>query len=163
MRSAGTESLVGHEMEAESAELLSAFNGSSDGFASRQLSPQLLTSIDMVLTMTVDHRDAVIKTSPRMLKRTYTLIEFARILKEIRIAKNSDVVTGVSEESVKQRWAALPSIAALYRSTAKPASESQDVVDPFRRSPEIHQQMVEEIMPAIEEIVAFERWYGQHT
>ncbi|PYI37344.1 low molecular weight phosphatase family protein [Arthrobacter psychrolactophilus] len=158
VRSAGTESLVGHEMEAESAELLSAFNGSSDGFASRQLTPQLLTSMDMVLTMTVDHRDAVIKTSPRMLKRTYTLIEFARILKEIRIAKNSDVVTGTDADSVQRRWTTLPALAALHRSTAHPASESQDVIDPFRRSPEIHQQMVEEILPAIEEILAFERW-----
>ena len=161
IQSAGTESLVGHGMEAESAQLLSYYGGSSKNFTSRQLSETVLSTPDIVLAMTVEHRDAVIKLSPRMLKRSYTLIEFARILKDIRTTKNPDVPTGHSEDRVAQRWAALPALAALHRSSVRPSSTSQDVVDPFRRSPEIHQQMVEEIMPAIEEIVAFERWFGQ--
>lgn len=158
VRSAGTEALAGHEMEAESAGLLAAFGGTAEGFISRQLTPALLAESGVVLAMTVAHRDAVIRMNPRMLKRAYTLIEFARILRSIRLDKNTQLTRGSSATAVQQRWAELPTLAASYRSASKPSEAGDDVVDPYRRSPETHRRMTEELLPAVEEILAFERW-----
>lgn len=161
VQSAGTEAMVGHGMEAESAQLLRNLGGSSDGFVASQLVPSTLTDSDLVLTMTVTHRDAVIRMSPRMLKKAYTLVEFARILRAIRVAKSLDIISGSTDERVQKRWAELPGLATLFRANSNPSQASYDVVDPYRRSPGTHQRMVQEIMPAIEEIVAFERWCAQ--
>lgn len=156
--SAGTSALVGDGMEEESAELMAHFGGTAGGFVSRQLEEAMLTESSIVLPLTVEHRDAIIRMSPRMLKRAYTLVEFARILRTIRLDKNAAIVKGSSPEAVAQRWEELPMLAANYRSASKPSAAGDDVIDPYRRDSAIHQQMVEEILPAVEEIVAFERW-----
>ncbi|AIY03579.1 hypothetical protein ART_3980 [Arthrobacter sp. PAMC 25486] len=161
VQSAGTEALVGHGMEAESAQLLASFGGSDEGFVSRQLTPAMLAESNLVLAMTVAHRDAVIRMSPRMLKRAYTLIEFARILRSIRLDKNTQLPRGTAAEAVQQRWEELPALAASYRSASKPSEAGDDVVDPYRRSPETHRRMTEELLPAVEEILAFEAWCSQ--
>lgn len=163
VRSAGTGALVGHSMEDQSADLLTAFGGSSDGFASRQLVPAILADTDLVLAMTVAHRGAVVQMSPRLLKRSYTMVELGRILRTIRRSGTDKVTTGNSPEQVKQRWQQLPVLAAEFRSQSKPSTAGDDVVDPYRRNSETHQQMVEEILPAMEEILAFERWYGKQA
>lgn len=163
VRSAGTGALVGHSMEDQSAALLTAFGGSSDGFASRQLVPAILADTDLVLAMTVAHRGAVVQMSPRLLKRSYTMVELGRILRTIRRSGTDKVTTGNSPEQVQQRWQQLPVLAAEFRSQSKPSTAGDDVVDPYRRNSETHQQMVEEILPAMEEILAFERWYGKQA
>ena len=160
VRSAGTGALVGNGMEDQSAALLASFGGSSEGFASRQLVPALLADTDLVLAMTVAHRGAVVQMSPRLLTRSYTLVELGRILRTIRRSGTDRVKTGNSPEQVRQRWQQLPVLAAEFRSQSKPSTAGDDVVDPYRRSSLTHQQMVEEILPAMEEILAFERWYG---
>ncbi|MCU6481511.1 low molecular weight phosphatase family protein [Arthrobacter sp. A2-55] len=156
--SAGTASMAGDGMEAESAQLLAALGGSSEGFISRQLTPQILAGSELVLAMTVAHRDAVIRLSPRMLKRAYTLIEFARILRTLKSDAGAQVPLGGSPGQVEARWAAMPGLAATFRSSSRPSAAGDDVVDPYLRSSTTHQRMVEEIMPAVEEIVAFEAW-----
>lgn len=158
--SAGTEAMVGHGMEDESAGLLASFGGTAEGFISRQMATPLLMDADLVLAMTVAHRDAAIRMSPRVLKRSYTIVELARILRAIRLSGTADVVTGNSPEQVQERWAQLPSLAAVFRSASKPSAAGDDVVDPYLRSSATHQQMVEEILPAVEEILAFERWFS---
>ncbi|MBP2411586.1 protein-tyrosine phosphatase [Arthrobacter stackebrandtii] len=156
--SAGTAALAGDGMEEESAELLASFGGSSSQFVSRQLSPAMLAETNLVLAMTVEHRDSVIRMSPRMLKRAFTLVEFARILRTIRKDNSPEVIRGSAPAAVQARWEALPALAASYRSASQPSEAGDDVVDPYRRSPETHRRMVEEILPAVEEIMAFETW-----
>lgn len=159
--SAGTGAMVGDPMESESAGLLTDFGGSAEGFISRQISPAILADIDLVLTLTVEHRDAVIRMNPRMLKRTYTLVEFARILRTIRQDGSDQIIKGNAPEQVRRRWEELSTVAAVFRSRSKPSTAGDDVIDPYLASPEVHLQMVYEIMPAIEEILAFETWFSQ--
>ncbi|MBM4497011.1 hypothetical protein GS426_20035 [Rhodococcus hoagii] len=66
-------------MEPKAAQVLSDLGGSPDGFVARQINPAVASSADLVLTMTEEHRDAVLKLSPRHLKRTFTLLEAAHI------------------------------------------------------------------------------------
>lgn len=161
VRSAGTESMVGDGMEAESADLLAEFGGSADAFVSRQLSPAMLAEMNVVIGLTTAHRDAAIRMSPRMLKRAFTLVEFARIMRHLRTSDNAEIIRGATPELVQQRWQGLGSVASANRSATKPSAAGDDVVDPYRRSAKTHMQMVEEILPAVEEILAFETWASQ--
>ncbi|MCA1005045.1 low molecular weight phosphatase family protein [Rhodococcus hoagii] len=81
--SAGTRAVVGSPMEPKAAQVLSDLGGSPAGFVARQINPVIASSADLVLTMTEAHRDAVLKISPRQLKRTFTLLEAAHIARAI--------------------------------------------------------------------------------
>ena len=107
----------------------------------------MLAETNLVIALTVAHRDAIIRMSPRMLKRTFTLIEFARILRHLRTSDSAEIIRGAAEDLVQQRWQGLASVAAANRSATKPSAAGDDVVDPYRRSPETHMRMVEEIFP----------------
>jgi len=78
--SAGTRALVGEPMQPISADIVRTFGGAPDGFAARQLTPKILRGVDLVLTMTSGHRGEVLQLDASLLKRTFTIREFARML-----------------------------------------------------------------------------------
>lgn len=77
--SAGTRAANGLDMHSETLRVLEGYEGSADGFTSRLITPQLLKGHDLVLTATRSHRDAVQELAPLMWKKTYTLLEAARL------------------------------------------------------------------------------------
>lgn len=159
--SAGMQARDGEGMEEESATLLASFGGNSSNFFSRKLATEMLEQATVVLAMTAGQRDSIIRTSPRMVNRTYTLIEFARIVRSIRLDKSPLAVRGSDAGAVEERWEKLPALAASYRSASQPSEAGDDAVDPLRSSnnnTEVHHRMAEDILPAVEEILAFESW-----
>ncbi|HSU48194.1 MAG TPA: low molecular weight phosphatase family protein, partial [Arthrobacter sp.] len=78
--SAGTRALVGEPMQPISADIVRTFGGNPEGFAARQLTPKILRGVDLVLTMTSGHRGEVLQLDASLLKRTFTIREFARML-----------------------------------------------------------------------------------
>lgn len=78
--SAGTHAVVGHPIHGEAARVLSQLGGDAAGFAARQLTPQIAADADLVLTMTMAHRTAVLEVAPHQLRRTFTLTEASRIV-----------------------------------------------------------------------------------
>jgi len=100
-------------MEPTAAQTLSRLGGSSDGFVARQINPVIASSADLVLTMTEEHRDTVLKLSPRHLKRTFTLLEAAHIARSIGQGTVSE-------------------LSAARGSVGRP--ENADVPDPIGRS-----------------------------
>ncbi|QBJ95975.1 low molecular weight phosphatase family protein [Rhodococcus sp. ABRD24] len=79
--SAGTHAVVGSGMEPTAAQFLSQLGGHPDGFVARRLTPAIAAEADLILTMTEAHRDAVLRQSPRQLKRTFTLLEAAHLIR----------------------------------------------------------------------------------
>ncbi|EME53345.1 protein-tyrosine-phosphatase [Rhodococcus ruber BKS 20-38] len=77
--SAGTRGMVGRPMEPTAALVLRQLGGEPDGFVARRLSPHIAQDADLVITMAESHRAAVLQAAPRMLKRTFTLREAARL------------------------------------------------------------------------------------
>lgn len=69
-------------MHPESAQVLIGLGGDPSGFAARQLTTKIASGADLVLTMTREHRDAVLEQAPRQLHRTFTLNEAARLVSE---------------------------------------------------------------------------------
>ncbi|MET3951492.1 low molecular weight phosphatase family protein [Arthrobacter sp. UYEF36] len=156
VRSAGTRAMVGDPIQPPSAEIIRTYGGTPDDFAARLLTPKLLRESDLVLAMTAKHRGAVMQMDASLLKRTFTIREFARML---QVLEQRDAPSAVVD--LPAFWRGLPARAASVRHLALAAETSDnDVVDPYRRGQELYNQMEDELAPAILTILRFAR---QHS
>lgn len=164
--SAGTRALVGEPMQPISADIVRTFGGDPDGFAARQLTPRILRGVDLVLTMTAGHRGEVLQLDASLLKRTFTIREFARMLDVLD--ERGTGAPGISAENASDGdgwlaanaafWRGLPARAAGVRHLALPPEPADnDIVDPYRRAPEVYRQMEDQLAPAIVSILRHAR------
>lgn len=147
--SAGTAALVGSSMEAHIEDYVRGLGASPEGFAARQLTREILDRQDLVLALTREHRSRIVELHPGLLKRTFTLRELARVLPH---------VDGTSEVHPGERWERAIPLAlrarTLHRATA---AEDDDVVDPYRRSEDVFEEMRGQLVPAVQALVAWEK------
>lgn len=170
--SAGTRALVGEPIQPPSADIVRTFGGNADGFAARQLTSRILRGVDLVLTMTSGHRGEVLQLDASLLKRTFTIREFARMLDVLddRAATSPEAPAApeAPEESAHDGgdrlaanaalWRGLPARAAAVRHLSLPADSSEnDIIDPYRRSLDVYHQMEDELAPAIVSILRHAR------
>ena len=157
VRSAGTRAMVGEPVQPISADIISTYGGSPEGFAARQLTPQILRDTDLVLTMAARHRGEVLQMDASLLRRTFTIREFARMLDVL--AQRDTSPTPAAD--VPDLWRGLPARAASVRHLALAGEASDnDVVDPYRRGEDIYRQMEDELAPAILTILRFARHHS---
>lgn len=157
VRSAGIQALVNSPMDTRAEGLLRVLGGSSDGFAARQLQEAQLADVDLVLAMSIEHRDRILNLMPRLLKRTFTVRELARMLDALEADPDIEIPAGTSDDEVEYRWKRLPHLAALKRYQVRAADQSEDeIVDPYRRDDSVYWQMVRDLVPAVERLVEFE-------
>ena len=81
VESAGTRAMVGEPVQPSSADIIRSYGGTPDGFAARQLTPTILRDTDLVLTMAAHHRGEALQMDASLLRRTFTIREFARMLR----------------------------------------------------------------------------------
>jgi protein-tyrosine phosphatase len=163
--SAGTRAMVGEPMQPPSADMVRTFGGNPENFAARQLTSKILRGVDLVLTMTSGHRGEVLQLDASLLKRTFTIREFARMLDVLdgRAAASSAAADGTHGEADPVTahvafWRGLPARAASVRHLSLPAESSEnDIIDPYRRGPETYRQMEDELAPAIVSILRHAR------
>jgi protein-tyrosine phosphatase len=149
--------MVGEPVQPISADIISTYGGSPEGFAARQLTPKILRDTDLVLTMAARHRGEVLQMDASLLRRTFTIREFARMLE---VLAQRDTAPSPAADA-KALWSGLPARAAAVRhlALAEDASDN-DVVDPYRRGAEIYRQMEDELAPAILTILRFARHHS---
>jgi protein-tyrosine phosphatase len=162
VRSAGTRALVGDPVQPLSADIIHTFGGTAEGFAARQLSGKILRNVDLVLTMTSGHRGEVLQLDASLLKRTFTIREFARMLDVLEEREGPGTpergLNGERLAANTKLWRKLPARAASVRHLAlAPDAADNDVVDPYRRSDDYYRQMEDELAPAIISILRFAR------
>jgi protein-tyrosine phosphatase len=145
--SAGTAALVGSTIDAQVAEFVKAYNGDPEGFHARQLEARLLENQDLILALTREHRAQIVQMSPSLLRRTFTLREFARL---ITTAGGDPSLDGPN------RWRAVLPKVVRARSIHPTDPLEDDVVDPYRRPAEVYEQMVRELVPATNTLVEWE-------
>jgi protein-tyrosine phosphatase len=133
--SAGIGAMVGSAMTPEAAVQLESYGGSAAGFVSRQLTPGMVKESDLVLAATTAIRSRVLEDSPRALRRTFTVREFAALL---------DVVPAESDPN------ALVRIAAEERSRA--SLDDYDIPDPYGRGDEAHAVAAQSMAAAVDRI-----------
>ena len=162
VRSAGTRALVGDPVQPLSADIIRTFGGTAEGFTARQLSAKILRNVDLVLTMTSGHRGEVLQLDASLLKRTFTIREFARMLDVLEEregqAPQGAGLNGERLAANTKLWRKLPARAASVRHLAlAPDAADNDVVDPYRRSADYYRQMEDELAPAIISVLRFAR------
>lgn len=144
--SAGTRALTGNPIDPRVAGKIRDVGGDSQGFHARQLSPAVLSNQDLVLALSREHRSRIVEMEPRMLRKTFTLREFARLLPTL---SPSPSISGVD------RWKNAVSLAIRARSPSAGPPENDDVVDPYRQSYETYEEMYSQCIPAVTDIVRF--------
>jgi protein-tyrosine phosphatase len=145
--SAGVHALAGQPVDPPVAELLAERGVSPEGFRARQLDPAEAGAADVVLTMTREHRAAVVRARPGAVRRTLLLPEAAEAAAAIaREGWPADL------PDVAARLAALPRLATRHRGAAT-AAAAAEVPDPHRQSAAVHRRTVDLLAGAVDTLV----------
>ena len=144
--SAGTHALVGHPISEPMAALLVGNGIDERPFEARRLSEQMLKEVDLVLPLTRAQRSLVVELWPAVVRRTFTLREFARLLGWV---EPSALPAGTPSQRLR---AAIP-LAAAERGRQRTSPDDDDVVDPFRRSDDVYAESFGQIESAVAVIV----------
>lgn len=150
VRSAGTAALVGAPMPAEAAAVSMRYGGSPAAHAGVQLTRELIADADLVLTASREHRAVVASLVPRAARRSYTLREFARIVRFLEQDPEGFVSLAASSSPDEVLDAV-----AMNRGFATPPAlgVDDDVVDPWGRSSDVYEASGRVIDAAVTAIV----------
>ena len=149
VHSAGTWALVGSAIDEQMAGLLRAAGVPTDGFAARQLTAGHLRSSDLALALTTAHRADMLQLAPATLRRSFTLLEFARIV------GSADFPT-IPAGDVADRLREMVTVASRHRMLGEVINDD-DVPDPYRRGPEAFAASFGLIRDAVDVIVEVAR------
>ncbi|MET4639289.1 low molecular weight phosphatase family protein [Mycetocola sp. 2940] len=157
--SAGTMGMVGSPMDAQSAALAVRLGvADSAEHVARELNTRLIDDAQLIFAMSRDHRRAVAELSPRAVRRTFTIREFARIAAEVT---DDDLahVAALPLDDVSGRLAETAGVVAAMRGMVSPAGalDDDDVIDPYRRPSDVYERSVSELRPAVDSAVALFR------
>jgi len=140
--SAGVGAVVGAPIPVQMATLLRAQGVSPDGFAARQVTEAMLQGSDLVLALTREHRSRIVELCPAAVRRTFTLLEFARLTSE----RGPDALPGAT---TAERLLALLPFAASQRGVHPVAKGADDVQDPWGRDDETYRRVFDELTRAV--------------
>jgi protein-tyrosine phosphatase len=137
--SAGLHARVGQPVEPAMARLLGDV---PDGLRGRQVTPDLVRAAGLILTMTREHRRALVTSFPSAVRRTFTLREFAELGRAAAAAGSVDAAgsVGTALEAL---------VRAAPRHRAQRAAGDDDIEDPYGRDDAVFTR----VHAAIEEAV----------
>jgi protein-tyrosine phosphatase len=141
--SAGTHALVGHPISEPMAALLRHRGIEPEPFHGRRLCEQMLKEADLILTLTRAQRGLVVELWPPAVRRSFTLREFARLLRWI---EQSSLPAGTPA----QRLTAMMPLAAAERGRERTSPDEDDVTDPIRLGDEVYADSFAQINTAVE-------------
>ncbi|MCS5731495.1 hypothetical protein N1031_17170 [Herbiconiux moechotypicola] len=140
--SAGLHAVVGGAMDAIPAAIAER-NGLDPTHHARQLGSDLARSGSMFLTLTRAQRDELTQEFPVAMRRTFTLVEIVRLMKEHPLQ-----VTGLNEG----RDLFDVSMDASRSRPLVTLGEQDDVIDPYRRSAATHEAVGQRIEMLVSEL-----------
>ena len=128
--SAGTMAVVGAPIAEPMAQLLIGVGVSPAGFAARRINQRMIDESDLILTASTEHRSAVVALQPLAMKKTFTLLEFARTVPHVSAA--------VAHLPLAQRVPALAQQTYQARPHLRFSREQIDIPDPFGNAQEVY-------------------------
>lgn len=153
--SAGTRGLVDKSMTPEAQRLALAHGATTTDVAAhraRWLTEPVAEDADLIFAMAREHRTVAVELAPSMLRRTFTLREFARLTETVsdeQIRKAADA----AGDAPRARLDALAALAAQQRGVMNPvAAIDDDVIDPYRRSTETYERSAAQLVPALDAV-----------
>lgn len=120
---------------------------------SRPLFEQLLSSPDLILGLSREHRRRIVELAPSKLRYSFTVREFARLAADT----TDDEILAAAEAGgadPKQRLRSAVVAVAAHRGLVLPPADQadDDVVDPYRRSWETYELSGTQLMPALDAV-----------
>ena len=126
---------------------------SADIHRARQMTEDILGAAGLILTMTRDQRRAVVEMNPRVVRRVFTLREFARLA---AVAEDEDLVGEIGQfpNSPVKRLEAAVRTATYGRSLIPPVNDpaEEDIPDPYLDDREAYMASARQLIPAVESI-----------
>jgi protein-tyrosine phosphatase len=118
---------------------------------SRSLTPSHLHEANLVIALSRTHRRKIVQMYPKVARRTFTLREFARLVKGVDV-RELTAVDALPAADVVGRLCEWVEIAASRRGTVvRPDSpDDDDVVDPYRREESVYRRSASQIVSAVE-------------
>ena len=109
-------------------------------FVARDISAEMLRDADLILTATRQHRSVVVTEAPDVVRRAFTIKEFARLA----VSADADSVVsldGLVEGVARQRGFNPPA-----------AAEEDDITDPYGQRAKRYVQTLNDLQPTIDVI-----------
>lgn len=153
--SAGTHAETGQHMPEPAARSSRSLGGDADGHTSAYLSEAKLGGASLIICAEREHRARVVALAPALLRRTFTIREFARLAATLREPEISAALDNplVGQDPASRLGAVLGLLADARGMTAPPADPGEDdVVDPYRRSDKTYALAAEQMRPGIEAV-----------
>ncbi|WP_284439915.1 arsenate reductase/protein-tyrosine-phosphatase family protein [Cellulomonas wangsupingiae] len=141
--SAGTHAVVGHPVSAPMVPLVRAAGADAGSFAARRLTAAQVREADLVLTLTREHRSQVVRLVPAAVRRTFTLLELARLVD--RVDPDALRAAGATPGA---RVRALPTLVPGVRQLGDVGPD--DVPDPIGGSDAVYRATFDQISAAVE-------------
>ena len=148
--SAGTQAREGEPMQPFAAATLSDHGLDAGGFHATPLTEALITTADLVVAATREHRAHIVGLVPGAVRRTFTLLELARIASSAPPPPASDTAATVVRLRETVAWAA-----QMRGSVRRPTDGADDLDDPLGAPLEVYRQRAETITGAVGQIVPF--------
>lgn len=144
--SAGTGALIGAPIDPQSVSRIVAAGGDPERFAARQLTREIVSSADLIVAATREHLSQVVPLHPRALRYGFALHDLGDLLADVTpdaidAAPGDNHVARVAAAAIAKRGVVNPRLPPDSR-----------IVDPYRQSKHVFDQMVAEIatsLPAV--------------
>lgn len=147
---AGTWAQDGEPMEPYAEQTLHERGVDAGSFAARRLQTSLVTGADLVLTATREHRSAVVQLVPAAVRRTFTLLELARIVDQLPPPPGAGDADPLMRMREAVGWAAQNRVPATHES-------GDDLADPLGAPLATYRERADEIQVACARVVTLLR------
>lgn len=136
VNSAGTRAIVGRAPVPQALDFIETAVGKNALHEGVRLTKDAAEASDLILTMTEEQRKWVTQLAPRTVRRTYTMLEYSRLLDEL-----DDHATYASLSDLVRASAPL-------RRRANANGTSNDIADPYGGTPEAYATSFDRITTA---------------
>ncbi len=145
--SAGLRALVGEPIDLPSARALARLGVDPDGHRARWYEDVMGEAATLVLTAEADQREVLLRSQPRLLRRTFTMKEFGRL--------GAALDAPAPAESIADRVSRI----AAVRGTLDPIeATADDVIDPFGRGSRAARDCVTDLAGTTDRVAAMLGW-----
>ncbi|WP_341994837.1 hypothetical protein MRBLWH7_002447 [Microbacterium sp. LWH7-1.2] len=140
LTSAGLAPLTGHPMSSPLLDRLLDRGIDASEFRARGLTEAMVTRADVVLTAARGHRQFIVRQLPAAATRTFTVLQFARLLRVLPAREVADLPT-------------LARLAHQARGMAGASTEHDDLEDPWKRSRRVYARSARKMDEVLEGVL----------
>jgi protein-tyrosine phosphatase len=142
--SAGVRARADEPIAPPMGDLLKSRGLDSSQFTARQLTPEMIRTATVIITMTRAQRSAVVRAVPESVRRTFTLLELAHVL------STSPGPRSATDDAT--RWARVPELVSLERLNHSAWNRTLDIADPYGRGDKAFRRVFERISSATDTV-----------